>query len=272
MSDRDLPSPFLLDYDQRPMKTSRLPPSKVADGSLPREKPELRLGNALKSAALKLRNRDAPPPPNTAFTALVKEAIDLTRQLDAARSRTATRLTATAMMRETLALCGSTPERIAKLRKMVEAGEPGLSDTRTHSFRWMLDFIQDIHWTYPPADPRRLAFLWTDVTEAELAVRGYMPIELFCVALSIASEHHPEAFGESESSKGHAEKVERLAKRQAELFDQIAKSWTAEDADVGPFDREGRAAVTFRLSAGAVPVGDNAGERLVNYLLSKNGK
>lgn len=281
--DRDLPSPFLLDHDSnRPIKTSFAPrrsDAKVAGldaapAEAPptlREKPVLRLGNAIKSAALNLRNRDAPPEaPDTPFTALVKEACAFTRELNAASTARAARLTAKAMLRECTTVAGSTPERVAKLRKLIEANERGLEECQRR-VRGMLTFLDSPNWTRAPDDPASIVWLYSPASIGELAARSYGYAELFCAAVSIAADRQPACFGTCEDSAAHTKRLEDLKAKQADLYQRISTGWVAADCLFTPLPNPPHAMlVSFALSGTAVSVAppDSAGERLVGWMLA----
>jgi hypothetical protein len=228
---------------------------------------------------LKLKHRPtkaapaaAPPKPTpTAFTTLVKEAVETTQKLNALRQTNAQKLTADAFLRETLALDPqSSLKQVAKLRGIIEGPTPGLNHVRA-ALRRMVRELRGLHFTRPPKEPRQFsAWLSNDATTAELTLLGASNVALLGVAVSICKDKHPEIFGTRESSAGLEEELAALIKKQAELLSQIPTSLTANDVDIGDTDEQGRAVVSFKVSNGQVPIGppNNAGERLVNFLLA----
>lgn len=208
---------------------------------------------------------------STEFTQLVNEAVAVAQRLGELQAPRASRLTAEALLRETLAVVGSTKTKVLALRKALDRNELGLEDAQ-RTARRMRTFLVSPNWAGPPANAERLRFLWTPATLAELSPRGYTGAELFCVAVLIQADRQPECFGECTDSAAHSAEVARLTKRQSALQTQISKAWRAEDIDIEPLPGPDHAcSVTVKLSHGAVPLGpiDNLGERLVGHLLAK---
>jgi hypothetical protein len=196
----------------------------------------------------------------------------VTLELAAMNTPQGRRLTARALFRESLATIQGSPEQIVRLRSAIEGGEPGFDHTKP-TLRRMIQFLRQQGCYMAPREPRRLNFLTTDATNGELAARRNSSVELFCVAIQIASEKHPECFGENEDSVKYSSRLSELTERQRELFERIGTSMTADDLHIGTPDSKGNATVSFKLSNGSIPIApqNNAGERLVNYLIA-NGK
>lgn len=222
--------------------------------------------------ALNLKNRSLPPlTESDDFRSAVLNAIEVTQELNAVNTQANRKMSANAIQREIIALVRSSPKRIADLRKSIEAREPGLHETWV-ALRQMMRAIRDpnMSWLSVPKDPSRLKFLSTEASNRELALRQYTYVELFCVAVQIAAEKFPECFGTCDDSAAWSEHVEKLHQRQRQLFSQIATSLTSDDIHVGKVESNGLAPVGFKMSDGKVPIAplDNAGERLVNYLIA----
>jgi len=231
----------------------------------------LSIGSTRRKPVLNLKNRKAPSTPKV-LGELVAEAVKVTQELSAMNSPHGRRLTARALFRETLATIQGSPERVARLRSAIEDGEPGFDHTKA-TLRRMIQFLKQQSCYGAPKEVRRLNFLTTDATNGELASRRNSAVELFCVAVQMASEKHPECFGETEDSAKYAGRMAELTERQRELFEQIVASITADDLLIGEPDSNGRALVSFKMSNGSIPIApqNDAGERLVNYLIA-NGK
>jgi hypothetical protein len=137
----------------------------------------------------------------------------------------------------------------------------------------MIQFLKGPNWSFAPKEARRLGFLTTDATNGELAARRNSSVELFCVAVQIAGEKHPECFGTNENSDHYARRFAELSEQQRDLFAKIGTTLTADDLYFRRPDEKKLADVSFKLSHGSVPVvpQDSAGERLVNFLIA-NGR
>jgi hypothetical protein len=222
--------------------------------------------------ALNLKNR--PPKaapeaaPTSAINELVRQAVACRRRLKELERLEGGRLSADALVRETLGLIGSTPARIKQLRSAIEGDTPGLTYSRDTVRSLVRDHLRNGTWRSAPKNEQVLKPLMRKhadpATVGELAAKGYTIGELFCAAVQIAGKQFPDCFGTVEDSQRIEKETIELRTKEDELFRQIEKSFTAQDLIVdGP-------APSFRLSDGHVPIAplDNAGERLVNYLLA----
>jgi hypothetical protein len=204
------------------------------------------------------------------FDQLVKAAIAVTKELNALNEPQAEKLSAAALTRSLLAAIQSTPARIKQLRAALEKATPGLDHARA-TLRRMVTFLRSPHAPRGPIrDPGRLQFLSTRAADAELALLKASSIELFCVAIELAAERHPEAFGTCDDPEGFAERLAQAKARQAELFAKIGTSFTPDDLHIPDGDAQGRSVVSFKISDGQVPIHprDDAARRLVEYLIS----
>jgi hypothetical protein len=210
--------------------------------------------------------------PESAFKRVVAEAIAVTEELNALTSSDGYRVTAQTLVREIVALVGSSLDQIAALRTALESDSPNFNEART-TLRRMMRELRDSKraWISVPRDPTRLKFLSNEATNSELARNQLSYAELFCVAAQVIGEMNPECFGSCDDPKDWEKRVNALKKRQGELFATVASSLSAEELHIGPLDRNGMAMVSFKLSDGNVPIApqDNSGERLVNYLIAK---
>jgi hypothetical protein len=204
------------------------------------------------------------------FAQIVKEAIAVTKELYALNEPRAQKLSAAALTRSLLAAIQSTPARIKQLRAALEKATPGLDHARA-TLRRMVTFLRSRNAPLGPIrDPGRLLHLSTRAADAELALIKASPYETFCVAVSVAAEKHPEAFGDCDDPEGFAERLAELKRRQAELFDKIGASFTPDDLHIPDGDAQGRSTVSFKI-APEVPIHPrgNAGERLITFLLTQ---
>ena len=225
------------------------------------EHPKLRLKS-------RLPRHPADALPQTPFLKLVREAVDVTKRVRELETLANHRLTAKALLKETIAVGGTTLARVRELRKTMERGTPGFEDSQ-RSLRRSITFLQGQRWSQAPREPRSINFLFTEATRHELSAKGYTSIELFCVAIEKCGEESPEVFGDVESSDEHSKSFAAAKARQQELFAALNTSYGADDLQFGELDRQGRAAVSFKLSNGEVLIAPqrDSGERLVAYLI-----
>lgn len=205
----------------------------------------------------------------SAFNDLVRRAMEVTLALKDMETSTARKLSADALVRETLAKINGTLKRVASLRSALENHEPGFDHSRPTLNR-MIQFLRGPNAGFPPKEARRLNFLTTDATNGELAAQRYSSVELYCVAIQLAGERYPECFGTNENSAAWESRFAELTRQQCELFSKVGTALTADDLDIGKPDMKGHSMVSFKLSGGRVPIApqDSAGERLVNYLIA----
>ncbi len=217
-------------------------------------------------AKLKLRNKQPIALPQTPFEQMVWVAVDVERKLSELESppafSTKKSLSAEAFLRETLALAKSSAKRIAALRKVIDGDSPATQAT----LRRMVTFIAGPNCKSAPQRSDRLRFLSNDATSAELAqLGGYSTPELFALAVLIATERHPDIFGQADSSAGLETRLKELQQRRAELFVKINNGWTANDVLAG----ERNAPATFKLAPDVlIAPSANAAERLVKAVLA----
>jgi len=223
---------------------------------------------------LRLRNRGPTPKDKpsfgkrqtSAFEQLVSEAVEVQKRLNTLDQPLAYSplkpISGAAFLRETLALAKSSQKRINQLRKAVDT-----ASAASATLRRMVTFICGPNCKLPPTREDRLRTLSNDATSVELAQLGnYSTSELFALAVQIATERHPEVFGEVDSSQDFAGQVIKLKARQAELFAQIAVGWTADDVLAG--DRQAPPAFKLAPDVSIAPAAD-AAERLVKALVSR---
>jgi len=187
------------------------------------------------------------------------------RELDTLAGR---KLSAKAFFREQLAVAGSTPEKIAKLRDSIEAKQThGIFEVRS-VLRRMIAFARSPNVPGACGEARRLRHMLTDYAASELSLLGASSLELFALAGQIAAEKHPDAFGTVESSEDLQRRMQELKAKRDELYQRIATEFTPADLMYDSLDASGRARVSFTMTNGAVPIYpvQTAGERLVGWL------
>lgn len=204
------------------------------------------------------------------FTELLKLAIDVEKLCR--EHNKPNRLTAEAFTLEALTYASTTPAKLEKLKQALEA------DREKFEKSWaFLNFIvkQIREGSIPstnglkPMHLRWFALGDLDSVTLELGPLLSNPSELFALAVTIAVEKYPDAFGEIKNWKTHLQKQKDSQSLRSKLFEQIAQSYTSEDLLIGRVDGQGRALITFKIGGGAVPLApiNNAGERLVNHLV-----
>ena len=203
------------------------------------------------------------------FAALVREAVEVTQQLRALDADpAASRLTPAAFLRECMALDKRiTLKSIAKLRKALEKNPPNLTHSNA-TLRRMLTALRGPNFPRPPVAKyleRTIKWLTTEPSEAEMIRFASNTLELLCVAVQVAGERHPDAFGKRNSSAEIDKQRADLTVLQQELYRRIGDEATAGDLHI---DDTGTGPVTFQL-APEIPLAPraSAGERLVNHRL-----
>lgn len=219
---------------------------------------------------MKLKRKLKLKPKGVAFADLVREAVEVTRELRALDNVAASKLTAEAYLRDAMRIAQTTSERLAKLRSELERPTGHNTFEAAATLRRMVAAIRSSNWPRPPRELRRLNFLTTPETVAELAALGSSTFELFALGVQIAAEKHSADFGNCEDGDGYDRRLLDLAMRRDELYRQIENAYTSNDLLIGEPDAQGRSVVSFKLSGGAVPLGPHAGERLVNWMLINN--
>src|SRR5262245_50862404 len=130
---------------------------------------------------LRFRESDASP-----FNKLVRDALKVSRRLNELTPLGGARLSAKALVGETLAVIQSDPKRIARLQKAIEGGGPGFDRSRA-TVRRLIKFLRSGNWRNAPKDEallERLLRAYGDpATEGELAKEGFRGSELFCAAV-----------------------------------------------------------------------------------------
>lgn len=205
------------------------------------------------------------------LTALVTEAGEVVKELRVLDTPAAAKLTAPAFVAAAIMIAHTTPERLAKLRGEIEHPTGHNTGNIAATLRRMVVAIRSPNFPRPPTELRRLNYLTTPETVAELAALGSSTFELFALAAQIAAEKHPDAFGECTDSAAHDRQLIDLALKREELYSRISKGWGPTDVETSAPDSHGRVLQTFTLSQGQVsvhPLG-NAGERLTNWFLGQ---
>lgn len=205
--------------------------------------------------------------------AVVDEARDVVLALRTLSTVAASKLTTSAfrkMARQVALGTGSSEERLAECRKWAEELAP---ESVKATLRRMVAAARSLNFPTPPRELRRFNYLTTADAVAELAARGFNSFELFAAASEIATEQFPGDFGTCSDLQAQERRIVELTLRRDALFGRIANEWTNDDIDFRDGDSQGRVRVTYRFTDGAVPVWpkENAGERLVNWVLGSGG-
>jgi hypothetical protein len=201
------------------------------------------------------------------FDAVVAEAVAVTRELRALDQLANAKLSPDAFLKLAIKIADTTPERLAELREKLERPNTfGLFELAGVLRRFTIAF-RSPNWPGPSRELRRYNFLLTPEALSEIVSLHSTTFEIAALAALIATEQHPQDFGQCEDLDKHYKHLNDLALRRDELYEQIETAHTAADLLVGQPDSSGRCDVTFKLSGGAVSLGPHAGERLVNCLL-----
>jgi hypothetical protein len=217
---------------------------------------------------LKLRSRRNGNIVTSPFNTLLREAIAVTRKLDALRRFPACKLTAESYLAETLSADpNASIQGVKKLRASLAKKPPSLTHTSRTLARMILGLKGPNYPTPPTKYPGRLVTFSTPETTAELIRYGSSEVELFALAAQLVSESNPDLYGTCESSAEHAAQVDELEARQAELFKQIETRVSTEDLVIAD---DPRTPPAFKV-APTVPLAprQDAGQRLVAYLMKQ---
>lgn len=127
------------------------------------------------------------------------------------------KLTAAAFLAAAVKAAGSTPERIASLRRVIEAGADGRT-MRTQAFvRRLAREFRTPGWPHAPKSAERLGPYGRDEAVAELETIGSHVLEAMAVAALVATTSWPESFGDVSDWDTHEAKRTRLTGRLAEI-------------------------------------------------------
>jgi hypothetical protein len=173
------------------------------------------------------------------------------------------RLTAEAYVREAISAAGTTPARLDWLEKEL-AARPELGVLRKFEIA-----IRGPNYPTVPREPRRISHLLTLAEEAALLALGSGVMEAFALCAVRLAKTHPEIFGRCENLHEQEQKLMDLTLRRDEFYRRLETEYSGDDVDLGKPDGEGRAAATLKMTAGAVPLGPNLGERVVSWFLAQ---
>lgn len=193
---------------------------------------------------------------------LLKEAKALRLKLDDLERPA--KLSKEAFQREAKEIAFTDESRLDRLAGVLTRPEYVYSNqfVRT-ACRWILESTC----ISPPKEVRRLSWLCKlDAVTAETAAVGSSIFELFALAVRIMAREHPEVFGTVENMEAHKKELEDTKEKYANALKKIESSYAPEDLIVDNPDNEGRARVSFKMTKGAVHLGDGFGERLVTWL------
>ena len=196
------------------------------------------------------------------FDNLCKKTLELSKRYE--ELSRPHKLSPSAFLRDAMEVAGTTDERLDTLEKALT----GPAFVRSNQFyRMAMKFIKEKGCTRPPNELRRLSWLGRlEEVTAELSSIGSSPFELFALAVPTMTRTNPEVFGDIENFILYQESLRTTRDKLENLFKQMERSYGPEDLEIGPTDKEGRARVSIKISKGAVHLGENFPERLVNWL------
>ena len=210
-------------------------------------------------------------PKENSFIALLREAMDVTRELKKYDIVENNKMSAKAFVRVAIARARTNWQKLVNLRAELDH-----SDFRAAAgmLRVIIKFIRSGNCTAPPKQPSRLNMFATLDGMDQLPLLKASLYELFALAAMIASEKYPEAFGAIEDMDAHQDRLTELRESQANLFKRIETEYTAEDIQLADTNdmmkREGFIRATFKISNGEVPLGQGCGEKLIAWLIAHN--
>ena len=201
------------------------------------------------------------------FGELVAERVAVAKELRAASTLAALKLTGEAFKKETLTIARSTPERVNALLAALEQPRSFATGEVKAALRRMVIACRSVNFPGPPRELLRLNFLLTAEALAELVALGSNSFELFAAAAQIAVAKHPEAFGQCTDTAAHEKRVLALTLKLDEIDKRIVTEFSVGDLLFA--EPDGRA--TFKISGGEVPVfpKENAAERLCSWILQQ---
>jgi hypothetical protein len=199
---------------------------------------------------------------------LVAEAAAIAQQVRELDTLEAHKLTPAAFLREAMAIARTDAKRLADLRKELDSGKPGIDHVR-QAFRSMVTLIKSRNCTAPPKELRRLTFLLSDSSMAEIAALRSTSFELFAAAAQFCAEKFPEVFGTAESSEGIKRQLLEAMERRDRLYERIGQEYGPGDTETREVNLEkGTAKIYFRGTDVLVYPQHDCGKRLVEWHLS----
>jgi len=200
---------------------------------------------------------------NKDFTKLLKASVKVCEAYDKAEGQR--KLTAKAFLREALTIANTDDKRLDELEKNIERP---IMDRSRQFYRNALKFIREPFCANMPRQPKKINWLvqgHVDELTAELATARSNTFELFALAVRTAVKTFPESFGTITDMAKHEEKLRALELERNELYRQIETSYAPSDLQIRNVSG-GTANVSFAISGGSVPLGENCGERLTGWL------
>lgn len=205
------------------------------------------------------------------FEEVAARTYEVWRETQRLASHDASKVSATAMFRQALEFGRSSPERIAALRRALDGDGRTDSFPRARAFvRAAVRWLAEGHTTGVPRESYRLNYLSTpsgvlEQARPELAILGGAnDYEAFALAIQIAAEKHPTAFGAVDDLEAHKMHVAEVTHRWEEMKAALPAAVTAQDMTISDVDAHGRALVALRL--GAIPLTKTWPEELMGFL------
>jgi hypothetical protein len=199
----------------------------------------------------------------------VRRCVDVVKQLRALDAPAARKLTGKAYLRDAMRIADTTLERLRGLQEKLSPYSP-FFETKAFIRRAMAA-IRSPHWPSPARELRRYNHMLTPEALSEIVMLDSSTFEVFALAVLIATERHPEAFGNCTDIEAYEARIVALTLERDALYEKIERQYTADDLLIAEADKHGKAAVSFKITGSAVPLGPQAGERLVAWMLAQKG-
>lgn len=196
------------------------------------------------------------------FNQICKKAVETKLRLDDLERPH--KLSASAFLRDAVSIAGTTDARLDLVEKALSRPEFRWSQ---QFYRTSMKFIREATCPRPPNDVRRISWLGkiAEVT-AELSSIQSSPFELFALASRTITREHPEFFGGVDDWDAFQKHLADTKTELEKFYKEIEAAYSPSDLIIDNADKEGRARVSFRISHGAVHLGDGFPERLVTWL------
>jgi hypothetical protein len=204
------------------------------------------------------------------LTDILRELVEVTRTMKEFDDLANNKLTDTAFVAEARDQARLTEGEVERVLHQVMEGL-GL-EVAKREFRKMVKLIKGPSCTRAKFKRFPTNYFCDDEAKSELAVIKATPQGLWAAAASWVSMKHPEVFGEVRDFDAHMARLDALKARQQELFKLVETSFTADDvmfletSDL--MHNEGYTRMGFKCTGGAVALGRDAGQRLVDWLLA----
>lgn len=195
---------------------------------------------------------------------LLKTAVKVTTELEQLSHQ---KLSAEAFLEEAFQVAKTSDEKLDALEDQLLA-RPELEGFESY-FRRAEKWIKEPTCPRMPQEISRIRWLFSENTESELGILGIDAFIGFALAVrSVTQMKEKNYFGEINDWDDHVEKITQLKNQKQRLFYSIEEAYAPSDLDFDSPDSNGRVSATFKLSNCEVPIGPNAGERLVSWAMN----